>query len=72
MPVNVKRASALADNNKASSLDVVITDPPYYDAIPYSDLMDFFYICCAEPSQEPPQKLTKSSPNPSLLSGIAS
>jgi adenine-specific DNA methylase len=25
-------------------LDVVITDPPYYDAIPYSDLMDFFYI----------------------------
>ncbi len=24
--------------------DVVITDPPYYDAIPYSDLMDFFYV----------------------------
>lgn len=24
--------------------DCVITDPPYYDAIPYSDLMDFFYI----------------------------
>ena len=24
--------------------DIVITDPPYYDAIPYSDLMDFFYI----------------------------
>jgi len=27
-----------------SSVDVVVTDPPYYDAIPYSDLMDFFYI----------------------------
>jgi putative DNA methylase len=26
------------------SLDVVLTDPPYYDAISYSDLMDFFYI----------------------------
>jgi adenine-specific DNA methylase len=26
------------------SLDAIITDPPYYDAIPYSDLMDFFYI----------------------------
>lgn len=26
------------------SIDVVVTDPPYYDAIPYSDLMDFFYI----------------------------
>lgn len=24
--------------------DIIITDPPYYDAIPYSDLMDFFYI----------------------------
>jgi len=24
--------------------DIVLTDPPYYDAIPYSDLMDFFYI----------------------------
>jgi len=24
--------------------DVVLTDPPYYDAIPYSDLMDFYYI----------------------------
>jgi putative DNA methylase len=25
-------------------LDLIITDPPYYDAIPYSDLMDFFYV----------------------------
>lgn len=24
--------------------DVIITDPPYYNAIPYSDLMDFFYV----------------------------
>ena len=24
--------------------DIVLTDPPYYDAIPYSDLMDFFYV----------------------------
>jgi putative DNA methylase len=26
------------------AFDVIVTDPPYYDAIPYSDLMDFFYI----------------------------
>ena len=26
------------------AFDVVVTDPPYYDAIPYSDLMDFFYV----------------------------
>ena len=25
-------------------IDVIVTDPPYYDAIPYSDLMDFFYL----------------------------
>ncbi|MFZ5634692.1 MAG: DUF1156 domain-containing protein [Bacillota bacterium] len=25
-------------------VDIVVTDPPYYDAIPYSDLMDFFYV----------------------------
>ena len=24
--------------------DVIITDPPYYDAIPYADLSDFFYV----------------------------
>jgi putative DNA methylase len=26
------------------SVDLVLTDPPYYDAIPYADLADFFYI----------------------------
>ena len=25
-------------------VDLILTDPPYYDAIPYSDLMDFFYV----------------------------
>ena len=24
--------------------DLIVTDPPYYDAIPYSDLMDWFYV----------------------------
>jgi adenine-specific DNA methylase len=24
--------------------DAIVTDPPYYDAIPYSDCMDFFYV----------------------------
>jgi len=24
--------------------DAVITDPPYYDAVPYADLSDFFYV----------------------------
>ena len=27
-----------------NAVDLILTDPPYYDAIPYSDLMDFFYV----------------------------
>jgi len=27
-----------------AGFDVIVTDPPYYDAIPYSDLMDFFLV----------------------------
>ncbi|MGH9893781.1 MAG: hypothetical protein ACREA0_17715, partial [bacterium] len=29
---------------QSHDIDIVLTDPPYYDAIPYSDLMDFFYV----------------------------
>ncbi len=28
----------------SDTFDVIVTDPPYYDAIPYSDLMDYFYV----------------------------
>ena len=28
----------------SGDFDAIVTDPPYYDAIPYSDLMDFFYV----------------------------
>ena len=39
---HVAARSALAP--QPGSLDLVCTDPPYYDAIPYSDLMDFFHV----------------------------
>ena len=39
---DVATRSALA--HQPGNLDLVCTDPPYYDAIPYSDLMDFFHI----------------------------
>ena len=29
---------------RTEEFDVICTDPPYYDAIPYSDLMDFFHV----------------------------
>ena len=28
----------------SGQFDVIVTDPPYYDAIPYSDCMDFFHV----------------------------
>lgn len=40
--VDVKQRSAI--HKPEEKLDVIVTDPPYYDAIPYSDLMDFFYV----------------------------
>jgi hypothetical protein len=38
----VQKESAVV--RKATKYDIIVTDPPYYDAIPYSDLMDFFHI----------------------------
>lgn len=40
---HVSQGSAIATAPSAS-IDVIVTDPPYYDAIPYADLMDFFYV----------------------------
>ncbi|MBN2562789.1 MAG: DUF1156 domain-containing protein, partial [Phycisphaerae bacterium] len=41
-PPSISRASATEPIHQV--LDVFITDPPYYDAIPYSDLSDLFLI----------------------------
>ena len=40
--VQIRIQSAIAGSE--AKPDLVLTDPPYYDAIPYSDLMDFFYV----------------------------
>ena len=34
-----------SSNPVSQKVDGIITDPPYYDAIPYADLSDFFYVC---------------------------
>lgn len=36
--------SALTQALPDDSCDCLITDPPYYDAIPYADCSDFFYV----------------------------
>jgi putative DNA methylase len=40
----VIRGSATSMPLAASSVDAIITDPPYYDNISYADLSDFFYV----------------------------
>ena len=43
-PAEVARGSATRPPIEPGSIEAVITDPPYYDAVPYADLSDFFYI----------------------------
>jgi adenine-specific DNA methylase len=43
-PGNVARSPAQAPSLPEDSADALVTDPPYYDAFPYSDLSDFFFI----------------------------
>ncbi len=41
---NVQECSATAHPLPDNSVTCFITDPPYYDAVPYADLSDFFYV----------------------------
>jgi adenine-specific DNA methylase len=43
-PGNAARSPAQYPCLPEDSADAIITDPPYYDAFPYSDLSDFFFI----------------------------
>jgi putative DNA methylase len=50
-PANPQPASPTIAHGTATALpwpdnffDAVLTDPPYYDNVPYSDLSDFFYV----------------------------
>lgn len=38
------RGSATNQPFDPGSVDIVITDPPYYDNVPYADISDFFYV----------------------------
>ena len=43
-PVRLRMASATALPTRDASIDVVITDPPYYDMVEYADGSDFFHV----------------------------
>jgi putative DNA methylase len=40
----VEQRNALESSLPNDSAQVFVTDPPYYDAVPYADLSDFFYV----------------------------
>jgi putative DNA methylase len=42
--VQVRRGSATSQIWPEGSMDAVVTDPPYYDNVPYADISDFFYV----------------------------
>jgi putative DNA methylase len=45
LPVgSTQLASAAAHPLPDDSAEMLCTDPPYYDAVPYADLSDFFYV----------------------------
>jgi hypothetical protein len=43
-PADVDQLDAAELPLPDESVDVYFTDPPYYDAVPYSDLSDFFFV----------------------------
>lgn len=43
-PACVQRGNATVYNDQIGYFDAVVTDPPYYDNVPYADLSDFFYV----------------------------
>ncbi|MGC8857444.1 MAG: DUF1156 domain-containing protein, partial [Anaerolineae bacterium] len=42
--MRVTHASATRLPYPDASLDAILTDPPYYNSVPYADLSDFFYV----------------------------
>ena len=65
LPAKLSKASATALPRRDDSVDVVITDPPYYDMIEYADASDLFYVWLKrilfdiEPDLFGPQEQTK-------------
>jgi adenine-specific DNA methylase len=44
VPAQAEQASASCHPLPNDSAQAVVTDPPYYDAVPYAHLSDFFYV----------------------------
>lgn len=44
VPATCSRGTALSASSYVPRCDAIVTDPPYYDNIPYADISDFYYV----------------------------
>lgn len=44
VPATCARGTATSASGHVPRCDAIITDPPYYDNIPYADISDFYYV----------------------------
>ncbi len=61
---HVEAASADTHPLPDDSASAFVTDPPYYDAMPYSDLLDFFYVWLRRSLNGPLRGLVESDLGP--------
>jgi len=61
IPGHVEQASAAKLPTPDESSAIIFTDPPYYDAIPYADLADFFLVWLKRVGLIPSSMLDKST-----------
>jgi putative DNA methylase len=54
---HVERASATSHPLPDDSANAIVTDPPYYNAVPYADLSDFFYLWLRRTLSDSPARL---------------
>jgi adenine-specific DNA methylase len=66
LPYNMQRTVEQGDATHSplpsDSVDIWFTDPPYYDAVPYADLSDFFFVWLKRTLPE--QSLLRDPSNP--------
>jgi len=73
-PAQPRRGSATKLPWEDESIDAVVTDPPYYDNVPYADISDFFYVWLKRTisSLHPDHFATELTPKKSEATALAS
>ena len=74
LPAVVARGDATRLPYADETFDAVVTDPPYYDNVPYADIADFFYVWLRRSvgSLYPEHFATELTPKKSELTALSS